>query len=67
MGCIYKIQLQTRFYKVFNGIEVIRVNMNLQCAQFFQTASNAKSKFVGLDFDAMQNRNAMQDANRLLI
>lgn len=32
MGCIYKIQLQTRFYKVFNGIEVIRVNINLQFA-----------------------------------
>lgn len=67
IGYIKGMQSQTWFFKDFNGIEVIHANMNSQFAQVvFQTAVNAKSKFVDLDFGAMQNRNAMQDANRIL-
>ena len=60
-------QMATWFFKDFNGIEIVHANMNSQFAQIvFLTAVNSKSKFVGIDFGASQNRNAMQDSNRIL-
>ena len=41
--------------------------MNSQFAQVvFLTGMNSRSRFVGVDFGASQNRNSMNDTNRIL-
>lgn len=60
-------QTMTWFFKNYNGIDFVKANMNSQFAQVvFLTGVNSKSRFTGLDFGAAQNRNAMNDTNRIL-
>lgn len=60
-------QAMTWYFKDYNGIDVVHANMNSQFAQVvFLTGVNSKSRFVGIDLGAAQNRNAMKDSNRIL-
>lgn len=57
----------TWYYKDYTGIDLVFANMNSQFAQVvFLTGMNSKNRVVGLDFASMQNRNAMNDTNRIL-
>jgi hypothetical protein len=58
---------QTWYFKDYNGIDIVNASLNSQFAQVvFLTGINSKSRFVGIDLGAAQNRNAMQDSNRIL-
>lgn len=60
-------QTMSWYFKDYNGIDLVKANMNSQFAQIvFLTGVNAKSRFTGIDFGAAQNRNAMNDTNRIL-
>lgn len=57
----------TWYYKDYNTVDIISANINSQFAQVvFLTGINSNNRFVGLDFGASQNRNAMRDSNRLI-
>ena len=60
-------QTMTWFFKDYNGIDFVKANMNSQFSQIvFLTGFNSKSRFTGVDFSSAQNRNAMNDTNRIL-
>jgi hypothetical protein len=60
-------QAMTWYFKDYNGIDVVHASMNSQFGQIvFLTGVNSKSRVVGVDLGAAQNRNAMQDTNRIL-
>ncbi len=61
-------QMMTWYYKDYNGIDVVNASLNSQFAQVvFLTGINSKSRFVGIDLGSAQNRNAVQDSNRILL
>ena len=67
VGYLNGKQMQTWYFKDYNGIDVVNANLNSQFAQvIFLTGMNSKNKFVGIDFGSAQNRNAMRDTNRIL-
>ena len=58
---------QTWYFKDYNGVNVVKANINSQFAQVvFLTGINYNNRFVGIDFGATQNLKAMQDSNRIL-
>lgn len=60
-------QTMTWYFKDYNGIDFVKANLNSQFAQVvFLTGVNSKSRFTGIDLGAAQNRNAMNDTNRIL-
>lgn len=60
-------QTMTWYFKDYNGVDFVKANMNSQFAQVvFLTGVNAKSRFTGIDLGSAQNRNAMNDTNRIL-
>jgi hypothetical protein len=60
-------QTMTWYFKDYNGIDIVKANMNSQFAQIiFLTGINSRNRVVGIDFGAAQNTNAMSDTNRIL-
>lgn len=60
-------QMMTWHFKDYNGIDMVKANMNSQFAQIvFLTGINSMNRVVGIDFRASQNLNAMNDTNRIL-
>ena len=67
VGYLNGNQTMTWYFKEYSGIDFVKANMNSQFAQIvFLTGVNAKNRVVGIDFGAVQNRNAMNDTNRIL-
>ena len=67
VGYLNGNQTMTWYFKEYSGIDFVKANMNSQFAQIvFLTGVNAKNRVVGIDFGAAQNRNAMNDTNRIL-
>ena len=67
VGYLNGSQNMTWYFKEYTGIDIVKANMNSQFAQVvFLTGMNAKNRVVGIDFGSVQNRNAMNDTNRIL-
>jgi hypothetical protein len=57
----------TWYFKDYIGIDMVKANMNSQFAQvIFLTGLNSKNRVVGVDLGFAQNKNAMNDTNRIL-
>ncbi|MCR1975866.1 SHOCT domain-containing protein [Clostridium sporogenes] len=67
IGYLNGNQTMTWYFKDYNGIDMVKASMNSQFAQVvFLTGINSKNRVVGIDLGASQNRNAMNDTNRIL-
>lgn len=67
VGYLNGSQTMTWYFQDYSGIDFVKANMNSQFAQVvFLTGVNSKSRAIGLDLGGMQNRNAMNDTNRIL-
>lgn len=60
-------QKMSWYFKDYKGIDLVKANLNSQFAQIvFLTGLNSQNRTVGVDLGAMQNRNAMNDTNKIL-
>ncbi|ACO86069.1 SHOCT domain-containing protein [Clostridium botulinum] len=67
IGYLNGNQTMTWYFKDYNGIDMVKASMNSQFGQVvFLTGINSKNRAVGIDLGASQNRNAMNDTNRIL-
>ena len=67
VGYLSGNQAMTWYFKEYSGLDIVKANMNSQFAQVvFLTGMNSRSRAVGIDFGASQNRNSMNDTNRIL-
>ena len=67
VGYLNGRQTMTWYFRNYTGIDLVKANMNSQFAQVvFLTGFNSRNRFVGVDLGAVQNRNAMNDTNRIL-
>ena len=67
VGYLNGQQTMTWYFKNYVGIDFVKANFNSQFAQVvFLTGINSQNRVVGIDFSSAQNRNAMNDTNRIL-
>ncbi len=58
---------KTWYFKDYQGVDLIRANLNSQFAQVvFLNGGNSKNRANGIDLLGMQNRRAMNDPDRIL-
>ena len=67
VGYLNGNQAITWYFKEYTGLDIVKANMNSQFAQVvFLTGMNSRNRAVGIDLGASQNRNSMNDTNRIL-
>lgn len=67
VGYLNGQQTMRWYFKDYNGIDVVKANMNSQFGQIvFLNGINSKNRVIGIDFGSTQNINAINDTNRIL-